>query len=516
MKVAIRTDASSLIGTGHVMRCKTLADELRSRGAKVRFVCREHRGNLIRVLRDAGYTVSRLTSPGDGCEAPPQHDDYAAWLGVEQSLDADQAIEALGDFKPDWLVVDHYGLDASWESRLRPHVRRIFVIDDLANRPHDCDLLLDQNWFGSETASRYENLIPDKCQPILGPSYALLQPVFAHLKKCLPHRDGSVRRVVIFMGGVDSSNQTAEALKALSGPEFLDLAVDVVIGNANPHIAVIEKLVAVRSKTTLYRGLPSLAGLMVRADLMLGAGGSTTWERCCLGLPSIAVIASENQRRFTVAMAEDGVQLNLGLATEVAAVDWMRAVQEMMQTPAQMRSYSVAASRMTDGLGVCRLAAVMESQPIRPSLRRATREDEALLLEWANDPEVRRHAFSPEPISPETHHEWLHRKLADPDCLLLVGQDVYGLPIGQVRFDCHGNEALIDISVDRALRGRGLGQELLRSALEVLRLEGHDEPVVGEVLAENQASCSLFLRLGFHPAPPVPGRDGSHRFILPN
>ncbi len=490
------------------MRCKTLADVLRSRGVEVRFVCREHRGNLMRVLRDAGYTVSRLPSPGDGCEALPQHDDYAAWLGVEQSVDADQTIEALGDFKPDWLVVDHYGLDASWESRLRPHVRRIFAIDDLANRPHDCDLLLDQNWFGEETERRYDNLVAKGCRRLLGPLYALLQPVFSQLRKCLPPRDGTVQRALVFFGGVDSANQTTKALQALSVPDLSDIVADIVIGNANSNALEIEKLAAARPKTSLHRQLQSLAGLMARADLMLGAGGATTWERCCLGLPSIVVVAAENQRRFTAVLAEQGVQHCLGMAARVEAADWAVAVRELRKAPARARAYASAASRMTDGMGACRVATVMQEQPVQFWLRRATREDESLLLEWANDPAVRRHAFSPEPINPETHHEWFHKKLADPDCLLLIGEDEYGLPIGQVRFDCHDNQALIDISVDRALRGRSLGQKLLRSALEVLRLEGHDEPVVGEVLAANETSRHMFLRLGFRPSASSSGGGG--------
>jgi UDP-2,4-diacetamido-2,4,6-trideoxy-beta-L-altropyranose hydrolase len=500
VKVAIRVDSSSTIGSGHVVRCKALADELRRRGSEIQFICREHPGHFLGLLKDAGYQVASLPTPtNNNPSVRPDGNDYAAWLGVDPDLDATQTIDALDNSKPDWLITDHYGLDVSWESKLRPHVKRILAIDDLANRRHDCDLLLDQNWFGAETAKRYDGLVPEKCQRLLGPRYALLQPVFSQLRRCLPLRDGSLRRVLVFMGGVDSNNQTVEALRALSFPEFSDLAVDVVVGGANSNASVIEELAALRPLTTVYRGLPSLAGLMARADLMLGAGGITTWERCCLGLPAITVVASENQQPSTVSLAEDGVHLYLGLAADILAADWAQALQNLRQTPTQFMSYFRAMFRVTDGLGVYRLAAVMGGRPIQLSLRRATPEDEALLLEWANDTEVRRHSFSPQPISAQVHHEWYKKKLADPDCLLMIGQDACGLPVGQVRFDTRDGQVLVDVSIDCAMRGRGIGGLLIKAALEKSYREEHGVPVVADVLAVNQASRKMFENLGFHP-----------------
>lgn len=324
------------------MRCKTLADELGRRGAEVRFVCREQPGHLITLLSDAGYRLSVL----------------APAIDVDQSVDAEETIGALSGVTPDWLVVDHYGLGDQWETRLRSRVDRIFVIDDLANRRHACDVLLDQNWFGSETQHRYDGLV-GQAERLLGPHYALLQPVFQHIRSRLPPRDGVIRRVLLFFGAVDSAHQTVMAMQGLADPDLQDLAVDVVVGHANPDAAAIEALASARSGIVLHRQVPTLADLMAAADLMLGAGGSTTLERCCLGLPAIAVVAADNQRSSTTALAESGIHYSLGDASEASATDWTNAVRELRNSPERVRAYSAASHRLTDGRGVGRVASML-------------------------------------------------------------------------------------------------------------------------------------------------------------
>jgi len=196
LKILIRTDSSVQIGTGHVMRCLTLADELRERGAEIVFVCRDFAGNLC------GYTEGNLK--------------HAAWLGADWQTDARQVEEIIKDFNthPDWLVVDHYALDERWERYLRSYVKKIMVIDDLADRPHDCDLLLDQNFY-ENLESRYDGLAPSGCKKLLGPKYALLRPEFREERKNLRKRDGYVKRIMIFFGGSDPTNETTKALEAV-------------------------------------------------------------------------------------------------------------------------------------------------------------------------------------------------------------------------------------------------------------------------------------------------------------
>lgn len=491
-----------MVGSGHVMRCKTLADELRRRDAEVLFVCREDPGHLIALLRGNGYQVCTL----------PQQDERGEEL---QKTDAQQTLAALGAFQPDWLVVDHYGLDAEWEQRLRPQVGHMLAIDDLANRPHVCDVLLDQNEFGEATQHRYDARVPADCQRLLGPRHALLQPLFAPLRASLPPRDGAIRRVLLFFGGVDSHGQTLKALQAFDAPVLRELALDVVVGHANPLALEIMHVASTLPCATIHTPLPTLAGLMARADLMLSAGGSVTWERCCLALPGIVTTAAANQQGFTTMLAGKGVHVDIGEAAQVGVETWRQAILALLQDTEQVRNLSQRAATVCDGLGTKRVAAVLDGGPMTLRMRHAMQSDELLLLEWANDPDVRRNAFNVDPIAPEAHHAWFLQKLANPASVILIGEDAQGLPVGQVRFDVQNNEAIIDVSVDRLFRGRGVGERLLRLALDTYFEMGHAAMPVAEVKRENQASCRLFQQVGFQlSSSPSRGAD-SYRFVLP-
>ena len=239
---------------------------------------------------------------------------YGSWLGCSQDQDASDCLSALsnvGITRADWIVVDHYGLDQDWQQLVLQGLSvncatpKLLVIDDLADRSHLADLLPDQNFFGTNTLERYEGLVPDTCLQLLGPHYALLNDEYSHLHHLVPFRS-HLKRILIFFGGVDSHNLTARTVKALTDPVFSDLIVDVVIGRHSPHRHEVEELVACRPLTNLYDNLPSLAGLIARADLSIGAGGVTTWERACLGLPSLVIPIASNQAPFVRALEQAG------------------------------------------------------------------------------------------------------------------------------------------------------------------------------------------------------------------
>jgi UDP-2,4-diacetamido-2,4,6-trideoxy-beta-L-altropyranose hydrolase len=316
LNIAFRVDASNLIGIGHVMRCLVLADILHAQGANCFFVCRPHAGHLADLIYSRGHFVCLLSEPFSIIN--DDSSSYVSWLGSSQDIDADETLAILLPFgRPDWLVVDHYGIDVRWETRLRTSVGKLAVIDDLANRLHKCDLLLDQNWFGKNLNNRYKSLVPQNALLCLGPSYALLKPEFALLKKWRPKHDGFVRRLLIFFGGSDQDDLTTRALLAMRAPEFDHLILDVVLGANHPNVSGVTKLVQERPGTFLHRNLPSLAGLMLRADLMLGAGGSTNWERMCLGLPAVVISIAENQMQVNNALAKDKFIIFLGSHNQV-------------------------------------------------------------------------------------------------------------------------------------------------------------------------------------------------------
>lgn len=516
--ILIRCDASISIGSGHVIRCRTLARQLRRKGAEVLFLCRRQAGDLIALLeqefRVLALSEQRLVS----CEGLEGRELYGAWLGCSQIQDAEDCLTVLasaGVRSADWLVVDHYSLDASWEAQLVRALAggkgtpKLLSIDDLADRPHKADLLLDQNFFGSLTDQRYQGLVPSHCRQLLGPHYALLGPEYAQLQPLVPVRT-ELRRVLVFFGGVDPDNLTGLTLEALLDPALAHLAVDVVLGRQSPHRQAVADLVAQRPFTTLHGPLPSLAGLIARADLAIGAGGATTWERACLKLPSLVVAIAENQLPFGDALQQAGHLQLLGEAATVSAAHIRSVLLAWVADP----HLQDAGCDLTDGWGASRLALAMLGPQAAISLRPADAGDEALLLSWANDPEVRANSFSPDLIGRSDHHNWFFQGLNETNRLQLIATAADGCPIGQIRFDRQplstqdgSAEASVDLSLDRCARGFGLAADLVRLGLQAMEQTwGPGIEAVAEVLTTNAASNTCFSRAGFvqEPISPVP------------
>jgi UDP-2,4-diacetamido-2,4,6-trideoxy-beta-L-altropyranose hydrolase len=351
MNIAFRTDGSLQIGTGHVMRCLTLADALREKGAQCTFVCRPHAGHLLHLVAQRGHKALALDEPRANFKAPPNLA-HAMWLGTSWSDDAEQTKRLLVGQVMDWLVIDHYALDTRWEQALRPQAERIMVIDDLADRPHDCDLLLDQNWYGATNYLRYDHLVSSQTERLLGPKYALLNPTYAELRSSLPKRDGIVRRVLVFLGGSDPTNQTARVIKAMMEPSLQYLDLDVVIGVNHPEPSSIAELVRERPNTVSYQNLPDLAGLMEKADLMIGAGGSTTWERMSLGLPSLVIGVADNQLLTNQALHSAGCINFLGHMKEVTISQIVVAVRKAVDSPSSLKQQSKLMKQMVPAAGL--------------------------------------------------------------------------------------------------------------------------------------------------------------------
>lgn len=331
MNVCIRTDSSVAIGSGHVMRCLTLADALHDANATVSFICRELPGNLNEYIAQKGYQVHSLP--------------FKESMACEEDAQLTLAILEGNGGSIDWLIVDHYGIDARWESILRSRVKKIMVIDDLADRRHECDLILDQNYY-PEMEHRYDDLLPTHCRKLLGPGHALLRMEFLQARKKLRQRDGSVGRILISFGGSDLTNETEKAVLALRMLNRPNILLDVVVGSANPHRAGIEKLCSALPNATFHYQISNIAELMIQADLAIGAGGASTWERCFLGLPTLTVITADNQTETTVALAAAGVIWNLGCASEVTAESLLETLWQVLTEPIMLREKSLAALRI--------------------------------------------------------------------------------------------------------------------------------------------------------------------------
>ncbi|MGA6102021.1 UDP-2,4-diacetamido-2,4,6-trideoxy-beta-L-altropyranose hydrolase [Psychrobacter pocilloporae] len=362
MNVVFRCDASIQIGTGHVMRCLTLADELARQGAKCYFICREHEGNLIDFINKKGYKVYKLeagslnNSNKDEVESTLFHSE---WLGTSQAEDSKQSIDIISDIKPEWLIIDHYALNDYWEQKLRSHCDSILVIDDLADRKHNCEILLDQT-FGRDKQD-YQNLVPDHCKVLCGTTYALLRPEFSKWRQYSLKRrkSNALEHILVNLGGVDKDNLTSQILDILKQAPLSDSCkITVVMGSTSPWIdAVKKKAEQLPWPAEVKTGVYNMAELMANSDLAIGAAGSTSWERCCLGLPTLMLVLAENQLLIAKNLEDAGavflVKLNNGFITDLS-VDFISKEDNLLQM-------SEAASLICDGLGAQRLLKLLSN-----------------------------------------------------------------------------------------------------------------------------------------------------------
>lgn len=340
------------------MRCLTLAEALRERGAQSTFICRPHAGHLLDLIQQRGFTAKSL-APADDAFTPPVDRCHAKWLGTDWASDAAQTQQALGDQVVDCMVVDHYALDRRWEQTMRPHTRRMMVIDDLADRPHDCELLLDQNL--GRQAQDYDGLVSRHTQTLIGPAYALLRPEFAQLRKYSLQRRAQpqLKNLLITMGGVDQSNSTAQVLNALIRcelPSYLDITV--VMGPTAPWLTQVQaQAAAMPCPTQVLAGVRNMAQMMAESDLCIGAAGSTSWERCCLGLPAIQLVLASNQKEINLA-------LELAKCVLTVQPDKLHAelpsVFAQLTIPAVLSSLSKNAAFVCDGLGADKTVQLLE------------------------------------------------------------------------------------------------------------------------------------------------------------
>lgn len=351
MNIAFRVDASSEIGTGHFMRCLTLADALKQRGVNTRFVSRHMPEHLRDMLNAKGHEFWPLN--GIPSEETPDDSSYAHWLGVSQAQDATDTGHALSDQTWDWLVVDHYALDVRWETALRNTAKKILVIDDIADRQHNCDVLLDQNFY-ADMSTRYIGKVPPHCQLLIGPRYALLREEFRRAREQVKPRIGPVKRVLVFFGGVDADDYTSHAIETLAGMGSHDWHVDVVIGAQHPYREQIETACAEHA-FACHVQTSRMAKLMATADLAIGAGGSACWERCCLGLPALIVSLADNQIEIVKGLDLFGACRYIG-SLETASMPVMRsAIIDLLNHQDHLGALSEKSYSLVDGLGVDRL-----------------------------------------------------------------------------------------------------------------------------------------------------------------
>jgi UDP-2,4-diacetamido-2,4,6-trideoxy-beta-L-altropyranose hydrolase len=365
MQITFRTDASLQIGTGHVMRCLALAEALKAKGAQCLFICREHPGNLIEQINQRGFIVRAL--PVNSKEMVSDelnstaHSEYDSWLGTDWKTDAAQTKLSVGKKVYDWLIVDHYALDEKWEKALRSRCRRLMAIDDLADRPHDCDLLLDQNL--GRDKSHYHYLVPENCTVLTSPVYALLRPEFAAFRDYSLQRRANpeLKHLMISMGGVDQINATGKVLEAIKIcvlPD--DLRITVVMGPNTPWLLQVKALAEQLPQATEVKvDVQNMAQLMADSDLAIGAAGSTSWERCCLGVPSVIVVLADNQQLIANSLQSAGAAKVFPVNGSAKPLG--KQIEKIIGNVNEFARMSAAAASITDGNGTNKVAAKLQA-----------------------------------------------------------------------------------------------------------------------------------------------------------
>lgn len=510
MRIAFRVDATERIGGGHVMRCLTLANALRELGAETTFVSAALPASLRERLAGAGHPLQMMAAPADfGGDGDHWHEPP---LGEEaQSADAAATLATL-DGPADWMVVDHYLLGRPWHAAVRDGSKRLLVIDDLANRPLDCDVVLDQT-FG-RSADDYRDLVPRGAQVLAGTTFALLRPEFTRERPAALQRrrkGGAVGRILISLGTTDVGGITAQAVECVmsSAP---DCAIEVALGEETASFAKVRDIAASHGRVKLHVGTDDMARLMRDADVAIGAAGTTSWERCCLGLPSLTLVLAGNQEAIASRLADVGASIT---------VEGPEAISErlavLLAEPEMLQSMSAAAFALVDGLGTERVAGTMLERPIaspgKLHLRGATEADAQILWLWRNDPQARLASQSSSgPIPWPAHERWVADALSDPKTRLFIAERD-GLPIGMVRFDDANGGHEVSINMRPDARGKGVGGRILEEACR--KFAGRDPaPLIAIIHGSNTPSRHIFEKCGFEDHGTF-GERGYRRYLRP-
>ncbi|MEM8724308.1 MAG: UDP-2,4-diacetamido-2,4,6-trideoxy-beta-L-altropyranose hydrolase [Pseudomonadota bacterium] len=491
MKIAIRVDASAQIGTGHVKRSLSLAEALRALGADVRFVTRSLGVDSVGMIAGAGFEQTALLAPPGNVFTPDPAVPHSAWAEVSLERDVEGTCDALREFAPDWVVLDSYAFDHRWHEAVRDALDcRIAQIDDLADRSLACDLLIDHT-FAEDHQAKYKSRLPKSARLLGGPRFGLLGQAYAKAPRY--EFSEEVRSIGIFMGGVDAGGHSVVVLDALDAIVF-EGAVEVVATSANPHLGDLRERIAARDNTSLSLDLPDLAAFFARHDIQVGAGGGASWERCCIGVPTLLVVVAPNQMSVAPLLFKAGVAAFASNPTE----EWLaRHLSALIKNVDFRASLAANSRKLVDGLGATRsaLGILAESLSVRP----ATPDDSRMMFEWRGHPITRAVSQESSELVWDDHVAWLARVLEDPDRKLYVGE-IGGRPVGVIRFDFSDDaRAEVSLYLDPALHGVGLGPHLLLAGESAAGAAIID----ATVLTENRPSQRLFAGCGYTQTAPT-------------
>lgn len=496
-QLVIRADTATDIGMGHVMRCIALGKAWKTLGGSVTFVTCSDNKSIRQRLESNDFSFVPLSA------RHPDPADLATSLDVLNSISDDE-----GAGSPPWLVTDGYFFSPSYHAAARSLGYRLLVIDDVADLPvYHADVVLNQN-IGAE---KYQYRHDDDTVLLLGTRYALIRPEFAG------HSGGSVdtiqtaSRLLVTMGGADPLNITLRVLHALRRTSVCPLEVTVVVGGDNPHHETLQKEIQSIDDSTsivvrLETDVEDMAELMAWAEMAVSASGSTFWELASMGVPSILLVAAENQTGIASEVSRREAAVNLGWYDQVSSEDLAAAVNRLATDQKWRRRLRTKAGALVDGRGTERVARHLifeETLQVRHdlTLRPAGAQDAIPLWTLANDPVVRSNSFSPDPISLEQHMEWYQDKLSSNSTVFWV-LATPGSIAGQIRYDRRTDVmAEVGFSIVESFRGQGLGTMLLERTWELACDKLKVSEIQGRVKENNKGSARAFEKANFDEGP---------------
>lgn len=479
--VMFRTDIHKDLGTGHIMRCIRLARWLTENQCNVHFVCNVSSMKDLDIVKKQGFQADALFSGS-----------FSSFNQLSDAEDMKKILCALPK-KPDYLIIDSYLIDACWESHMKNYVKEIIVIDDLANRPHFCHILLDHNPL-PEQGEKYINLIPDFCQKWLGKNYLLIDPKWITNKQSRIRKQ--IKRINVFFGGVDKTNETEKVIRAFANES--DVILDIVITSLNPHKDKLLKTFNKHPNINIYISPEDFSEIVKCADLCIGAGGTHTWERICQGKPAITLCIADNQREILKYCHNKQLLIHLGEASEVSEVSilnvWKQLKANLLQYEQIVEKCHAFFSDISTSLHP--LVSYIIT-PKKYELREIHESDRDLLYFWRNQPFIRSKMFHSDKISKKDHDEWFNKQVKS-----LVKPMIFSVnshPYGFLQYYSTKENQVIKwgfyIGEKKSIPGHGrkMGWMAITYAFEVLK----GKILIGEVKNNNITSKKFHLFFSF-------------------
>ncbi len=473
----IRADASVSMGVGHIMRCLALAEAWREDGGRVVLASHCEGTRLLQRLEASDITLVPVKAPSP------------------DPTDLESMLTLLEDVQADWVALDGYHLPPTYQQAVRGCGPQLLVLDDLAHWPeYHADVLLNQNVHAEKLVYSCD---PDAVL-LLGPRYAILRREFAPWRSFIRGERGAGYHLLVTVGGTDPQNVTLKVIRALRILQLPQVDVRLVVGPSSPHLESLRKAVVESPQWRVIVDANDMPELMAWADLAISAAGSTPLELAFMGLPAILLVVAENQRAVAEGLAKMGTAVNLGWHDAVDPRDIAQAVGKLLVSPEERRAMTDRGRSLVDGFGVDRLLMRLRDRSLR--LQLARQEDAKLIWTWVNDPVVRAASFSGEPIPWDHHASWYHSRLCDPSCRFYIIIDRNDVPIGQIRFELDGEEAVVSVALDSAHRGRGYGSKAIKLASQKLFQASRVARIHAYVKQHNEASLRAFAKAGYQNA----------------